>query len=175
MGKSHVDIWAGVVFNSGMRSCVTMLFLACLPVACTQVQTTRITNLTDLPLKSTTVPDWDWEKAPLRANARYAMYKAHTVNQRKDRLGDYYYLDWYDAEPQQPVKIVMSYTQALTGAAVLTRTIEFNKPRTKAGSRQTQFFFSGPERAKGGDIMSWRIDLYCGGKLVDHRQSYLWE
>ena len=164
-----------MVFNSGMRTRPLILFLPCLLAACTQVQTTRITGLTDLPLKSTTVPDWDWEKAPLRANARYAMYRANTAGQRKERLGDYYYLDWYDAEPQRPVKIVMSYTQALTGAAVLTRTVEFNEPRAKAGSRQTQFFFSGPERAKGGDIMSWRIDLYSGGVLKDHRQSYLWE
>ena len=164
-----------MVFNSGMRFRAFMLCLACLAAACTQVQTTRITELTDLPLKSTTVPDWDWEKAPLRANARYAMYRAHTASQRKERLGDYYYLDWYDAEPEQPVKIVMSYTQALTGAAVFTRTIEFNGPRSGAGGRQAHFFFSGPERAKGGDIMTWRIDLYCGGRLVDHRQSYLWE
>ena len=154
---------------------VSMLSLACLLAACSQVQTTRITGLTDLPLKSATVPEWDWEKAPLRANARYAMYKAHTPGERKARLGDYYYLDWYDAEPQQPVKIVMRYTQALTGAAVLTRTVELNAPRANAGSRQTQFFFSGPERAKGGDIMTWRIDLYCNGRPVDHRQSYLWE
>lgn len=164
-----------MVFNSGMRTRPLILFLPCLLAACTQVQTTRITDLVDQPLKTTVLPGWEWTKAPLRANARYAMYRAHTVNQRKDRLGDYYYLDWYDAEPQKPVKIVMSYTQALTGTAVLTRTIEMKDPRPKPGGRKAHFFFSGPERAKGGDIMSWRIDLYSGGVLKDHRQSYLWE
>ena len=158
-----------------MHSRVFLPSLAFLLTCCTQVQTTRITDLTDLPLKSTTVPEWSWEKAPLRANARYAMFRANSANQRKERLGDYYYLDWYDAEPQKPVKIVMLYTQALTGSTVLTRTLEFKEPRPKPGSRETHFFFSGPERAKGGDIMTWRIELYCGGRLVDHRQSYLWE
>ena len=158
-----------------MRTSVLLMPLSCLLAACSQVQTTRITDLTDLPLKSTTLPEWSWEKAPFRANARYAMFRANSARQRKDRIGDYYYLDWYDAEPAQPVKIVMRYTQAATGSTVLTRTMEMTDPRPKPGSRHTHFFFSGPERAKGGDIMTWRIDLYCGGRLVDHRQSYLWQ
>lgn len=158
-----------------MRIPLLTLCVPCLLAACSQVQTTRITDLTDQPLKGTELPGWGWEVAPLRANARYAMYKAHTASERKDRVGDYYYLDWYDAEPQQPVKIVMSYTQALTGSAVQTRTIEIPAPRASAGGRKAQFFFSGPERAKAGDIMTWRIDLYSGGVLKDHRQSYLWE
>lgn len=164
-----------MVFNSGMRPNPLMLCLPCLLAACAQVQTTRITDLVDQPLKTTELPGWEWSKAPLRANARYAMYRAHTASQRKERLGDYYYLDWYDAEPQQPVKIVMRYTQALTGMTVQTRTIDIPAPRQKAGTRSAHFFFSGPERAKGGDIMTWRIDLYSGGVLKDHRQSYLWE
>ena len=158
-----------------MRICLSLLGLTCLLAACTQVRTTRITDVTDLPLKTTEVPDWSWEKSPLRANARYAMFRAHTATQKQARLGDYYYLDWYDAEPDKPVRVVMSYTQAATGSRVLTRTVEYAQPRPKPGKRSDHFFFDGEDRAKGGDIMTWRMDLYCDGRPVDHRQSYLWQ
>lgn len=113
--------------------------------------------------------------APLRANAQFMMYGANTEKERKLRIGDYYFLRWYDAEPQKPVRVEMLYTQALTGADVLTRTVEYNEPREEAGTRREQFHFSGEDRAKQGDVMTWKINLYVDGQLVDSRQSYLWE
>ena len=35
--------------------------------------------------------------------------------------------------------------------------------------------FSGEERAKRGDIMTWKVTLYVDGKEVDTLQSFLWE
>lgn len=143
--------------------------------SCSQYQSTCITGMADLPLKTTELPSDRWQEAPLRANAQYAMYGANSEKERELRIGDYYYLRWYDAEPDKPVKIEMLYTQALTGADVLTRTIEYKEARESAGSRKDTFHFSGPERAKRGDVMTWKVNLYCDGKLVDSLQSYLWE
>ncbi len=148
---------------------VGMLTLA----SCTQ--TTCITSIADLPLKTTAVPPMSWQESPLRANTQYLLYGANTRKEKYDRLGDYYHVNWYDAEPTRPVKLVMQYTQALTASQILTRTIEHKEPRKSSGSRKEEFFFNGEERRKGGDILTWRIELYVDGKLVDSRQSYLWE
>ncbi|MBR5195930.1 MAG: hypothetical protein IKW48_07335 [Akkermansia sp.] len=159
-----------------MRICLTLSSLAiALLASCSQYQTTCITGMADLPLKTTELPSDRWQEAPLRANAQYILYGANSKAEKKLRIGDYYFLRWYDAEPSRPVKIEMLYTQALTGADVLTRTVEYNEPREDACERKEKFQFSGADYAKRGDIMTWKVNLYCGGELVDSLQSYLWE
>lgn len=159
-----------------MRICLTLSSLAVVLLAsCSQYQSTCITGMADLPLKSTDLPSDRWQESPLRANAQYAMFGANSTREKELCLGDYYYLRWYDAEPAKPVKVEMHYTQALTGADVLTRTVEHQEPRESAGERKETFHFSGPERARRGDVMTWKVNLYCDGKLVDSLQSYLWE
>lgn len=151
--------------------CLATVLLA----ACQQYQGTCITSVADLPLKDTEPPAMEWQKAPLRANAQYILFEANTKGEKQNLLGDYYFLRWYDAEPQKPVRIVMKYTQAKTGPEVQERVIEYREPRTSRRERREKLFFSGPERAEKGDILSWRMEIYCDGKLMDSRQSYLWE
>lgn len=168
-----IDKIIAVVFNKGMKRALLSVALCLVLPACTQV--TRITDIADLPVKSTGVPRADWENSPLRAHAMYVLYDAKSPRDRKNFVGDYYYVNWYDAEPQKPVKIVMRYTQARTTRQVLTREIELAEPRSSSGSRKDRFVFNGPERAQGGDVLSWRIELYVDGELRDSRQSYLWK
>ncbi len=144
-------------------------------VSCQATDSTRITGLADLPLKTTEAPDMSWQKSPLRANAQYLLYGANTYRQKSSRLGDYYYVDWYDADPTRPVKLVMRYTQARTASQLFTRTIDYPAPREHARTHKAEFFFNGEERKLGGDILTWRMELYVDGKMVDSRQSYLWE
>ena len=105
----------------------------------------------------------------------YVLYGAESNSERRDRIGDYYFVRWYDAEPTKPVRVLMRYTQAATGADELRVEHEMTRPRDAAGTRTERFFFSGEERRKKGDILTWRMELYVDGKLVDSRQSYLWE
>lgn len=142
-------------------------------VSCTQ--TTRLTNVADLPLKTVLLPSLDWQMSPLRSNAQYVLYGANSMKERQERLGDYYFVNWYDAQPELPVRVEMLYTQALTASQVLARDVELKEPRRSAGSRKTHFFFNGAERVKRGDVLSWRVNLYVDGKLVDSRRSYLWQ
>ncbi len=144
-------------------------------VSCTGTGTTRITGIVDLPLKSTEIPDMSWQQSPMRANTRYLLFNSNTHKQKEARLGDYYYVDWYDADPTQPIKLVMRYTQARTASKLYTRTIDYPAPRDKARTYKTEFFFNGEERKLGGDVLTWRIELYVNGKVVDSHQSYLWE
>ena len=152
-------------------SALSLVLLA----SCSQYQSTHLIGMADLPLTTTDLPSERWPEAPLRANAQYIMYGANSNKERELRIGDYYFLRWYDAEPTKPVRIEMLYTQALTGADVLSRTIEYNEPREDAGSRKDTFHFYGADRAKRGDVMTWKVNLYSDGKLVDSLQSYLWE
>lgn len=151
------------------------LSLACVLLAACQQQGTHITALADLPLKDTTPPKFNWQNAPLRANAQYILSDANSQAERQAKIGDYYFLRWYDAEPQKPVRVVMKYTQARTGPEVLEMVKEYKQPRKNTGERKEEFFFNGAERAEKGDILSWRIELWCNGELKDSRQSYLWE
>lgn len=160
-----------------MRFFLLFPVLACglLVPSCSSVDRTCISEISDLPLKSVNQQGDSWAESPLRANARYILYGAESSRQKEARIGDYYYVSWYDADPDQKVRLVMHYTQAQTASQTLTRELELPPGREKKGWRKSQFFFAGEERRKKGDILSWRIELYVGGQLVDARQSYLWE
>lgn len=153
---------------------LTVLTLTLLAVSCT-AQRSRIVDITDLPLKRTNLPNMSWQVSPIRSHAQYVLYGAQSRKEQKARLGDYYFVNWYDADNTRPVKLEMLYTQAITASKLLRRTIEFAEPRPSTGSRKSLFFFNGPERAKSGDIMTWRINLYVDGVIVDSRHSYLWQ
>lgn len=149
--------------------------LALMGGACTSYERSCLVDVADLPLKTDKEPGQDWASSPLRSHAMYVLYGAESNSERRDRIGDYYFVRWYDAEPTKPVRVLMRYTQAATGADELRVEHEMTRPRETAGTRTERFFFSGEERRKKGDILTWRMELYVDGKLVDSRQSYLWE
>ena len=136
--------------------------------------TSYIVTVSDLPLKDTKLPGMDWQLSSKRANAQYVLYGANSNKERTARLGDYYYVLWYDAQPSTPARVEMLYTQAATASKVLTSTVELTQPRSSRGTRKTVFIFNGPLRAQRGDVLTWRINLYSDGKLVDSHRSYLW-
>lgn len=151
-----------------------LLLCMLLPVACVS-QRSHFVSITDLPLKTTKLESMSWQVSPIRAHAQYVLYGANSSRERRNRLGDYYFVEWYDAEPELPVKLEMLYTQALTASQVLSRTVQLDEPRSSSGTRKTHFFFNGPERARRGDILTWRLNLYVDGELVDSRHSFLWQ
>ena len=159
--------------HTARYSIVPLLSAAFCLVACTPAHTC-IQAVTDLPLKEVVPANMAWQVSSIRAHAQYVLYGAQSEKERRSRLGDYYFVEWYDAEPDRPVKLEMLYTQALTASQVLTRSVEFNTPRPSAGSRKTHFFFNGDERAKRGDVMTWQMRLYVDGRMVDSRSSFLW-
>lgn len=165
-----------LVYTEAMRTRLIWLsVVAALLSACTTVTDSYIKDVADLPIKSADAPHFDWQNSPLRANAMYVFYDANHRGQRTAMVGDYYYVSWYDAEPDKDTRLVMRYTQAATGVDVKAREVKFPAGRGKARSRKTEFFFTGADRKRKGDIMSWRVELYVDGKLKDSRQSYLWE
>ncbi len=158
-----------------LRIAALLCGLIC-PAAVTSCATTSsIKSISDLPLKDTRLPGMDWQLSSMRSNAQYVLYGANSNKERTARLGDYYYVLWHDAQPATPARVEMLYTQASTASKILSRSIVLSEPRSFSGMRKTVFSFNGPQRAKNGDVLSWRINLYSNGKLVDSRRSYLWQ
>lgn len=163
-----------MVLNRLMKCLFSIAMLGLLVTACSSAPDTRLLSVADLPLKSTTLPSFSIEQAPLRANARYITYDAKTGKERKLKVGDYYYVRWYDAHPEEPVRVVMHYTQAASGATPQMRELRLDEPREARKIMVTPFFFTGEDRARKGDVMTWKVELYCGGQLKDVHRSYMW-
>lgn len=153
------------------RSFALLVACACGLSACAPSHS-ELREIADVPLKSTSVPDW--ESGLLRANATYHLYGAMTSKERVALLGDYYYVTWYDASPEQKTRLVFQYQQSATGSQV-KEVVKTFAPGREPGERHECFRFTGKEREKLGDILAWRLLLDVDGKVVDSEQSYLWE
>lgn len=159
-----------------MKFAAPLIGLLCLSfTACTSYDKTQLLEIVELPIKSTRIPSMAWQNTPLRAQAQYIFYGTNSEKERRERVGDYYFVSWYDSEPSLPVTITMYYTQSASGSKVLSSQLIVSAPRAKEGKQKAQFFFTGADRAKRGDILSWKMDIYAGDKLVDSKQSYLWQ
>ncbi len=172
---NRIDKGREVVFNNAMRMRFLFLLVSLAAASCSANRQTRMVGIDDLPLKSAKMPSNSWAESPLRANANYVLHGADSQKEKEKRIGDYYYVSWYDAAPEKPVRLVMLYTQAQTASQVQTLAMDVAAPRRGRAYRKARFFFAGEERKKKGDILSWRMELYVDGKLADSRQSFLWE
>lgn len=143
--------------------------------ACTSYDKTQLIEIVDLPAKTTRSYDTNWQNTPLRAHSNFIFYGANTQKERRDRLGDYYFVSLYDNNPDLNLTIHMYYTQSASGSEILSRTQEIAAPREGKGRRKLEFFFAGKDRAQRGDILSWKMDIYAGDELMDSKQSYLWQ
>ena len=64
-----------------------------------------------------------------RTQATYLLHGAVSQQQRLQRLGQYYFVTWNDAYPEQAATLVMMYRQGKTGSTDLTNTISYHSGR----------------------------------------------
>lgn len=148
--------------------------LAFVPVlfSCAE-QVSRIERVREIPLKTITVPGE--EVGMHRSQATYLLHGAVSNMERRQRLGQYYFITWHDAEPDQPATLVMLYRQGKTGSRILNKSIDYPAGR-KGGTQSSVFEFTGDEAQGKGPILSWKILLKdCRGNLLSERHSYLWD
>lgn len=135
-------------------------------------QVSRIEQVREVPLKTTVVPAED--VGMHRSQATYLLHGAVSQKQRLQRLGQYYFVTWRDADPERPATLVMMYRQGKTGSAILTKSISCPAGR-KGGMQHSVFEFTGDEAKEKGEILAWKLVLKDGhGKTISERHSYLW-
>ncbi len=157
------------------HAAASLCLLSLLLTACTSYNKTQLLEIVELPVKTTRDYDWSWHNSSLRAHSKYIFFGANTSKERRARLGDYYFVSWYDNDPTQDITVHMYYTQSASGSKILARTQTIPAPRDSKGTHKVEFFFTGAERAQRGDILSWKMDIYAGNTLLDSKQSYLWQ
>lgn len=70
---------------------------------------TRIEHVREVPLKTTSLPSED--VGMHRSQATFLLYGAVSNKERVQRQGQYYFVTWYDADPDQAVTLIMMYRQ----------------------------------------------------------------
>ena len=109
----------------------------------------------------------------LRGEQWYRFHGAVTAEERRNRLGHYYGIEWRGPEEleQRPVRLVFRYRQAATGSEGQQRVVS-----AAAGfDGKAELQITGPGYLKGGRVLSWHLSYYRGDQLVETRQSYLWK
>lgn len=109
----------------------------------------------------------------LRAEQLKRLYGAISAKEMRDRLGHYYTIRW-DGPPDsvgEPVRIVFEFQQAATGSEI--RRLEAEAPPGRKG--MVELKITGPQYLQGGRVLAWRLSFFRGERLVQTRQSYLWE
>lgn len=141
----------------------------CLLVSCTTE--TRLESVREVPIKSAALTGF--ETGLMWAQITYIMYGARTSAERRERMGQYYYVTWSDANPDLPAKLVFDYQQSNTGSKVYTKTIELPAGRS-GGEEKNVFTIIGDEYFDKGPVLTWKTRLFIDDRLVSTRKSYLW-
>lgn len=100
---------------------------------------------------------------------------AVSMEQRRQRLGQYYTILWHIPAAQdtgESIRVVFEYQQASTASKILKSEKSF-APHTLKG--QTEFSIIGENFFKRGRVLAWQISLYQGQTLIDSKRSYLWK
>jgi hypothetical protein len=119
----------------------------------------------------------DNDAAMVRGDQQKRLYGAVSLEEHKQRIGQYYILRWNLLNQPKitswegKVQLVFRYKQASTGSRI--KTISKTYP---LGSKQGKWEFKniGKDYIKGGRILAWQANLIYGGQIISSKQSYLW-
>ena len=99
------------------------------------------------------------------------LYGAVSEDERGLRRGNYYHVRWRGLGGEQPVRVVFEYRQARTGALVK----RLERVGAASGKGSEEIKIAGEDYRRNGRVLAWRATLYDGERLVDKKQSYLWD
>ncbi len=116
----------------------------------------------------------DDEDPMVRAEKMRRLHGAVSMKERGERLGQYYTLLWNhpEGEGQGEIEVRFDYQQGATGSRVKTMSAKFPASETtgKAG-----FSVTGDDYFTNGRVLAWKASLLRGGRVLDTKQSYLWQ
>lgn len=133
---------------------------------------TAILDVREVPLKQIQRPADNTGMHRIQSN--YLLYGAVSREDRKNRLGQYYFVTWQDSDPEKELSLVMQYRQGKSGSKILSKSVHYPSGRS-AGEKTPVFEFIGDEVKNHGKVLSWRIQLQdAKGTTISSRQSFLW-
>lgn len=102
------------------------------------------------------------------------LYGAVSVQERKQRLGQYYTLIWSDSAGvgTAPVEVCFEYQQGASASKVLRKTVTFPASQSHG---QAEFKVIGDDYFQRGRVLAWRATLRRGDRFISSQQSYLWQ
>lgn len=108
----------------------------------------------------------------VRGEQLYRMRGAVSLEQRRNRLGDYYTVYWNTQEAATgDVRVVFDYQQATTASKILTMERVVPAGQTRGS---VEFRVAGEAYREGGSVLAWRARLLKDGRTVAVKRSYLW-
>ena len=130
-----------------------------------------------LVVKQFKLRDQVWDKADepmVRMEKERHLLGAVTMEQRRQRLGQYYTILWQDSAGvgQGKARVVFQYQQGGTASLVKRMTKEF--PSTDTGGI-AEFAVIGDNYFKNGKVLAWKATVFRGNRELATRQSYLWQ
>jgi hypothetical protein len=102
------------------------------------------------------------------------LHGAVSMEERKQRLGQYYTALWNDPKGYgtSPVQVVFEYRQGGTGSLIKIQTQEFP---AASGDGVAEFSVIGDDYIKNGKVLAWRARVLRGERQIGSKQSYLWD
>lgn len=102
------------------------------------------------------------------------LHGAVSMEQRKQRLGQYYTLLWSDPAGvgQGKVETVFLYQQGATGSLVKRKVTSFP---ASASQGVAEFTVIGDDYLKGGRVLAWKATVSRGGREIASQRSYMWQ
>ena len=99
---------------------------------------------------------------------------AVSMEERRQRLGQYYTLVWNDpaGAGTGTVEVVFEYQQGASASRIKRMRRAF--PAADS-SGTAEFAVIGDDYFKGGKVLAWRASVSRGGRVLASRQSYLWK
>jgi hypothetical protein len=104
------------------------------------------------------------------------LHGAVSVEERRQRLGQYYTVIWRDPDErtasETPREIVFEYQQGATASLVKRLNQRFAHGQH---SCVAEFAVIGDDYFTNGRVLAWKVSFMHGGRVVATKQSYLWQ
>lgn len=102
------------------------------------------------------------------------LYGAVSMEERRQRLGQYYTLNWQDHEGvgNGPVEVLFEYRQGGTASEI--KRLSEVYPATEADG-MVEFAVVGDNYFDHGKVLAWRASVSRGGQHLASKKSFLWD
>jgi hypothetical protein len=110
----------------------------------------------------------------IRMEVQRRLHGAITLEERRQRLGQYFTLTWHDpaGAGKGEVEILFEYQQGAT--ASLVKRLSKTFPSADAGG-SVEFAVIGDDYFTQGKVLTWKASLLRDKRVLSTRQSYLWQ